>query len=76
MLIQRQARIIPQGRQDVCDGRAPVKAAAIDEPGGDVAGDDRLFMDIRQGEDPFEVAFSQEGSAVVDKASDQKVIIV
>ena len=72
----KQTGIIAQGGQDICDGRAPVEAAAIDEPGGDVAGDDRLFVDIGQGKDPFEVPFPQEGGAVVDEAPDQKVIFV
>jgi hypothetical protein len=56
-LLPEQTGIFIEGRQDVGNLGAPVEAAAIDEPRGDVAGDDRLLVNVGHRKNPFQISF-------------------
>ena len=66
--------ILGDHREDVCDHRAPIEPFFIDEMRGDVAGDDRLFMDIGHFQDLFSMAPAQKGRAVLHQTVDERLI--
>ncbi len=57
--------------------RSPIQTAEVDEARGDVARDDRLFMNVGHlGQERLLVARAKEGRGVVQKAPDQGVLRV
>ena len=62
------------GGEDVGDSGAPFEPSFVDEMGGEVAGDDRFFVDIGHGEDPCLICFAKEGRAIVEKALDEGLL--